>query len=157
MAEKIEFKFKSPNDSPGYLLGQLTLLWQRKLKKVLDPLDLTQTQFVLLAALGWLSRENDSVTQVDIANQGNADRMMVSKVLRTLEGKRFISRQEHQTDTRAKVIRLTDEGAAVLQKALTAVENADIEFFSVIGENLVSHNLNMVHLIERNKGEGEIS
>ena len=157
MAEKIEFKFKSPNDSPGYLLGQLTLLWQRKLKKVLDPLDLTQTQFVLLAALGWLSRENDSVTQVHIANQGNADRMMVSKVLRTLEGKRFISRQEHQTDTRAKVIRLTDEGAAVLQKALTAVENADIEFFSVIGENLVSHNLNMVHLIERNKGEGEIS
>ncbi len=151
MAEKIEFKFKSPNESPGYLLGQLTLLWQRKLKKVLDPLDLTQTQFVLLAALGWLSRENDHVTQVDIANQGNADRMMVSKVLRTLESKRFISRQEHQTDTRAKVIRLTDEGAVVLQKALTAVENADMEFFSVIGEKLSSLNLNMVHLIERNK------
>lgn len=157
MAEKIEFKFKSPNDSPGYLLGQLTLLWQRKLKKVLDPLDLTQTQFVLLAALGWLSRENDNVTQVDIANQGNADRMMVSKVLRTLESKCFISRREHQTDTRAKVIKLTDEGAEVLQKALTAVENADMEFFSVIGENLVSLNLNMVHLIERNKAEAEIS
>lgn len=154
MAEKIEFKFKSPHDSPGYLLGQLTLLWQRKLKKVLDPLDLTQTQFVLLAALGWLSRESDDVTQVDIANQGNADRMMVSKVLRTLESKRFISRQEHQTDTRAKVIKLTDEGAAVLQKALTAVENADIAFFSVIGENLDSFNQSMVHLIERNKEEG---
>lgn len=154
MAEEIEFKFKSPHDSPGYLLGQLTLLWQRKLKKVLDPLDLTQTQFVLLAALGWLSRKSDNVTQVDIANQGNADRMMVSKVLRTLESKRFISRQEHQTDTRAKVIKLTDEGAAVLQKALTAVENADIAFFSVIGENLGSLNQNMVDLIERNKEEG---
>lgn len=153
MTEKIEFKFKSPNESPGYLLGQLTLLWQRKLKKVLDPLDLTQTQFVLLAALGWLSRENDNVTQVDIANQGNADRMMVSKVLRTLESKRFISRQEHQTDTRAKVIKLTDSGAAVLQKALTAVENADIEFFSVIGSNLSLLNENMVNLIEGNQTE----
>lgn len=153
MAEKIEFKFKSPNESPGYLLGQLTLLWQRKLKKVLDPLDLTQTQFVLLAALGWLSRENDNVTQVDIANQGNADRMMVSKVLRTLERKRFISRQEHQTDTRAKVIKLTDAGAEILQEALTAVENADIAFFSVIGENLTSLNQNMVELIERNHTE----
>jgi DNA-binding MarR family transcriptional regulator len=153
MTEKIEFKFKSPNESPGYLLGQLTLLWQRKLKKVLDPLDLTQTQFVLLAALGWLSRENDNVTQVDIANQGNADRMMVSKVLRTLEGKKFISRQEHQTDTRAKVIKLTDEGAEVLQKALSAVENADIEFFSVIGSNLTLLNENMVNLIEGNKAE----
>ncbi len=153
MTKKIDFKFKTPNESPGYLLGQLTLLWQRKLKKVLDPLDLTQTQFVLLAALGWLSRENNNVTQVDIANQGNADRMMVSKVLRTLESKKFISRQEHQTDTRAKVIKLTEEGAEVLQKALTAVENADIEFFSVIGNNLTSMNQNMVNLIERNKGE----
>lgn len=151
MAEKIEFKFKTPNESPGYLLGQVTLLWQRKQKKVLDPLNLTHTQFVLLAALGWLSRESENVTQVDIANQGNADRMMVSKVLRTLEEKKFISRQEHQTDTRAKVIKLTSDGAKVLQQALTAIEGADIDFFSVLGSNLASHNQNMVNLIEQNK------
>ena len=90
MLKEIEFQFKSPNDSPGYLLGQLTTLWQRKLKKVLDPLNLTQTQFVLLAALGWLLKKNDVVTQVEIAIQSNADRMMVSKVLRTLEEKKFI-------------------------------------------------------------------
>lgn len=151
MAKKIEFKFQSPNESPGYLLGQMTLLWQRKQKKVLDPLNLTHTQFVLMAALGWLSRENDNVTQVDIANQGNADRMMVSKVLRTLEAKKYISRREHQTDTRAKVIKLTDEGARVLQKALTAVENADIEFFSVLNSNLSLFNQNMVNIIEQNQ------
>lgn len=151
MQKKIEFKFKTPGESPGYLLGQITLLWQRKHKKVLDPLNLTQTQFVLLTALGWLSRENDKVTQVDIANQGNADRMMVSKVLRTLEEKKFIIRQEHPTDTRAKVIHLTNEGAKVLQKALTAVENADIAFFSVIGNNLSSFNSNMTSLIAQNK------
>ncbi len=149
----IEFKFKSPDDSPGYLLGQLTMLWQRKVKKVLDPLNLTQTQFVLLAALGWLSKNNNAVTQVDIANQGNADRMMVSKVLRTLQDKKFISRQEHPTDTRAKVIRLTNEGAKVLQIALTAVENADIDFFSVLGNNLSSFNRSMVKLTEQNKDE----
>lgn len=153
MTKKIEFKFKSPDDSPGYLLGQLTLLWQRKQKKVLDPLNLTQTQFVLLAALGWLSRENENVTQVDIANQGNADRMMVSKVLRTLEEKKFISRQEHPTDTRAKVIKLTDEGANVLQTALTAVEKADIDFFSALGDDLTTFNRCMIHLTEQNKEE----
>lgn len=153
MDKKIEFKFKAPNESPGYLLGQLTMLWQRKHKKVLDPLNLTQTQFVLLTALGWLSRQNDNVTQVDIANQSNSDRMMVSKVLRTLEEKKFISRQGHQTDTRAKVIKLTDEGAKVLQKALTAIENADIDFFSAIGNKLSSFNLTMVNLIEQNKDE----
>src|SRR6478752_6541081 len=142
MPKEIEFHFKSPNDSPGYLLGQVTMLWQRKLKKVLDPLDLTQTQFVLLAAVGWLSKKSKAVTQVDIANQSNADRMMVSKVLRTLEDKRFITRQEHDTDTRAKTIRLTNKGATVLQKGLIQVENVDLEFFGALGTKLSSFNKN---------------
>ena len=151
MRKEIEFHFKSPNDSPGYLLGQVTMLWQRKLKKVLDPLDLTQTQFVLLAALGWLSKNNNSVTQVDIANQSNADRMMVSKVLRTIEEKGFITRQEHQTDTRAKTIRITTKGEVVLQKALIEVENNDLDFFSTLETRLPSFNKNMVQLIDKNK------
>ncbi len=153
MSKKIEFHFKNPNDSPGYLLGQLTTLWQRKQKRVLDPLDLTQTQFVLLAALGWLSRENPAVTQTDIANQGNADRMMVSKVLRTLEEKGFITRHEHQTDTRAKVITLTSTGEIVLQKALLVIESTDVEFFSVLETTLPSFNYSMVKLIDENKDD----
>ncbi|MBF4491001.1 MarR family transcriptional regulator [Flavobacterium sp. JLP] len=153
MTKEINFHFKSPKDSPGYLLGQLTMLWQRKLKKVLDPLDLTQTQFVLLAALGWLSKKSNSVTQVDIANQSNADRMMVSKVLRTLEEKGFVTRQEHETDTRAKTIRLTTVGENVLQKAIVEVENADLDFFAALDENLSSFNSNMVKLIDENKNE----
>ena len=150
MPKEIEFHFKNPNDSPGYLLGQLTTLWQRKQKKVLDPLNLTQTQFVLLAALGWLSKKSKSVTQVDIANQSNADRMMVSKVLRTLEEKNFITRQEHETDTRAKTITMTTKGERILQKALIEIENADLDFFSALNSKLTLFNKNMVQLIDKN-------
>lgn len=150
MPKEIEFHFKSPNDSPGYLLGQLTTLWQRKQKKVLDPLDLTPTQLVLLAALGWLSKKNNAVTQVDIANQSNCDRMMVSKVLRTLEEKGFITRQEHETDTRAKTIRLTTNGELILQKAIIEVENADLDFFATLDTKLSSFNRNMMQLIDKN-------
>lgn len=153
MSEKIEFHFKSPNESPGYLLGKVTMLWQRKQKRVLDPLDLTQTQFVLLAALGWLSKKSNAVTQVDIANQSNADRMMVSKVLRTLEDKGFITRKEHETDTRAKTIRLTKSGNVVLQKAIIEIENADLDFFAALENKLSQFNKNMVRLIDKNKDE----
>jgi len=149
--QDIEFHFKSSEYSPGYLLGQLTMLWHRKLKRVLDPLDLTQTQFILLAALAWLSKKSDSVTQIDIANQGNADRMMVSKVLRTLEEKQFLTRNEHKTDTRAKTIALTSSGAAILQKALSAIETADLEFFSQPGVDVSSLNAAMSKLINANK------
>lgn len=153
MPEKIEFKFKSPNDSPGYLLGQVTMLWQRKQKKALDPLDLTHTQFALLAALAWLSKKNENVTQIDIANQSNADRMMVSKVLRTLEQKKFVTRHEHQTDTRAKTIQLTPTGESVLQKALAEVENTDAAFFLSLGKDLAMFNAEMIKLIDDNKTE----
>jgi len=153
MTKEAEFSFKSPNDSPGYLLAHVTMLWQRKQKKALDPLDLTHTQFVLLASLSWLSRESNAVTQVDIANQSNADRMMVSKVLRTLEEKKFVTRQEHDTDTRAKTIQLTDAGRETLQKAIIQVENTDKDFFATIEVNLSSFNANMLKLIDENKGE----
>jgi DNA-binding MarR family transcriptional regulator len=146
-----EFHFQSPNDSPGYLLGQLTMLWQRKQKKVLDPLGLTQTQFALLAALGWLLKKNDAVTQIDIAKQSNADRMMVSKVLRTLEEKGLITRQEHETDTRAKTIGLTANGKVALQKAIVEIENADLEFFAGVGLKLPAFNEAMVQLIRENE------
>jgi DNA-binding MarR family transcriptional regulator len=150
MPTKIEFHFKKPEDSPGYLLGQLTMLWQRKQKRVLDPLNLTHTQFALLCALAWLSRESDKVTQVDIANQGNADRMMVSKVLRTLEEKKFVIRYQHPTDTRAKTIKLTPDGEKVLQKAIVCVETADLDFFQKLGIGLSTFNSKMLELIECN-------
>lgn len=150
MTKEIEFQFKSPNDSPGYLLGQVTMLWQRKQKRVLDPLDLTHTQFIILASLAWLSKTNKNVTQVDIANQGNMDRMMVSKVLRTLEDKSFITRQEHETDTRAKTIKLTKIGETVLQKAIIEVENVDEDFFSTLETSLPSFNKSMIQLIDKN-------
>ena len=153
MSKKIEFHFKKPEDSPGYLLGQLTMLWQRKQKRGLDPLDLTHTQFALLCALAWLSRDSDQVTQVDIANQGNADRMMVSKVLRTLEEKKFITRHEHPTDTRAKTIKLTPGGEEVLKKAIICVEAADIDFFHKLGTDITTLNATMAALIEQNNKE----
>ncbi len=151
MRKNIEFNFNSSDDSPGYLLAQLTMLWQRKQKRVLDPLNLTHTQFVLLAALGWLSKESDAVTQIDIANQSNTDKMMVSKVLRTLEQKGFVTRQEHETDTRAKAISMTADGEIALQKAIEMVESADLIFFSELGEKLSSFNSNMLKLIDANK------
>lgn len=150
MQNKIKFIFKSPDKSPGFLLNQINLIWQRKIKKVLDPLDLTHTQFVLLASIAWLTNNRDNITQVEIANLNKYDRMMVSKVLRTLQDKKLIKRQEHKTDTRAKNVTLTMEGRKILQAALIKVENADIDFFATIENNLLEFNEYIQTLINAN-------
>jgi DNA-binding MarR family transcriptional regulator len=149
MPQQIEFRFNNPDDSPGYLLWQLTTCWQRKLKRELDKLDITHTQFVLLASLAWLSKKKEAVTQVDIATQSKTDRMMVSKVLRTLQSKGLIHRQEHATDTRAKTVSLTPQGALIIQQALIVVEQVDIDFFAILEDQLPGFNRNMLKLIQQ--------
>lgn len=128
----INFRFNKPEDSPGFLLWQISMLWQRKIKNELDKIGLTHTQFVLLAALGWISKSNKIVTQADIANQSKTDKMMVSKVLKTLEVKGFIERSNHQTDPRAKSIILTKNGSIIIQKALIVVHEVDDKYFNSI-------------------------
>lgn len=150
MNKTVNFHFQNPEESSGYLLWQVSMLWQRKMKRALDELGLTHTQFVLLAALAWLSKSSETVTQVDIASHSNTDRMMVSKVLRTLQNKGFINRQEHLTDTRAKSISLSKSGQTILQKAIKIVEETDNSFFSVLQSQEKPFNSNMRKLVIEN-------
>lgn len=129
MDKKIDFQFEKPEENLGYLLWQTTMLWQRQMNRALDEINLTHTQFVILAALGWLLKNSKHVTQKEIAHHSNTDRMMVSKVLRTLQKNGLIERREHQMDTRAKCVFLTDKGAKTLQHAVTIKNRANHLFF----------------------------
>ncbi|MDR2221767.1 MAG: MarR family transcriptional regulator [Flavobacteriaceae bacterium] len=150
MDKEVIYHFDSPEESSGYLLWQVTMAWQRAMKRSLDELDITHTQFVLLAALGWLAKENSEVSQVDIALHSNTDRMMVSKVLRTLEEKKLVVRKDHPTDTRAKIVNLTRLGQDLLQKALVVVKEVDDAFFKVLGPYRGVVDLNLKTLLNEN-------
>ncbi len=132
MTKKIIFDFESPDENLGYLLWQTTMLWQRQMNRALDGVKLTHTQFVILIALAWLSRSSENITQKEIADHSKTDRMMVSKILRTLQKNGLIERKEHETDTRAKCVFLTEKGAKTLQKAIKIKTNANELFFKKI-------------------------
>lgn len=150
MENSINYHFEKPEENSGYLLWQVTMLWQRKMKTELDKIDLTHTQFVLLAALGWLTKTEKNVTQIEIAKHSNTDRMMVSKVLKTLQEKDFIIRKENLIDTRAKNIFLTKRGQSILRKALKLVEQVDNNFFGVLSNKQTELKLNLQTLIKKN-------
>lgn len=133
MKEEKVFEYEKANESPGFLLWQVSNLWQRELKKALLKFDLTHTQFVLLASVFWLSQRQE-VTQVALSEHAKTDKMMTSKVLRTLEAKKLVERREHQTDTRAKEVEITPTGLAVLKEAVNVVEAFDQYFFSPVKE-----------------------
>jgi MarR family transcriptional regulator, organic hydroperoxide resistance regulator len=126
------FSVETPEESSGFLLWQVTNLWQREIKKALEVYDLTHSQFVLLASTLWLMQQNESITQVVLSNHTKIDPMTTSTVLRTLQKKGLLQRQEHSTDTRAKTVELTSAGIEMAKLAVKTVEKFDQDFFKVL-------------------------
>ena len=123
-----------PSHSPGLLLWRTTMRWQRAMTAALAPLDLTHVQFVLLASAMWLGRNGEPPNQVQLAAQAGTDVKMTSDVIARLEAKGLIRRETNPHDSRAKVIRITEAGAAAAQRAIVAVESADAVFFEPVDE-----------------------
>ncbi|MGA8163863.1 MAG: MarR family transcriptional regulator [Waddliaceae bacterium] len=124
---------EGPDRSPGFLLWHISTSWRSSIEQVLKSFDLTHPQFVILAVLGWLTREGDRVTQAMIGKMASLDPNTTSQVVRGLEKKGFLKR-EPSSDGRAKNPILTDKGKGVLAKALPAVEAADHQFFNPLTE-----------------------
>lgn len=130
------FSVDKAEDSTGFLLWQLTNLWQREIRKALEPFDLTHSQYVLLASTHWLSMQQQEVTQILLSQHTNIDPMTTSTVLRTLQAKNLLQRREHSTDSRAKSVALTAQGLEIVKQAVVAVEAFDRAFFSRLGAEL---------------------
>ncbi|HTK07349.1 MAG TPA: MarR family transcriptional regulator [Ktedonobacteraceae bacterium] len=127
-------RFEQSDESPGFLLWQLTNQWQQRIRAALAPLGITHVQFVLLVGVAWLERSEMVVSQAILSRYAHTDSMMTSQVVRTLEEKGLLTRTVHPTDTRARVVSLTAEGRTVAQQAMAVVEAVDEQFFHELGE-----------------------
>lgn len=146
-------KFVNSNDSVGLLFWKTSVLWQRKIKEVLQPLDLTHTQFVILAVVEELSETIDEITQKMISDFSMIDVMTVSSTIRLLEKKKYICRLASENDTRAYSIYNTKIGKERLQEAVKKVEIIDNEFFFDEKQRRNNFMENMQILIDKNKIE----
>lgn len=141
------FSVEKAEDSSGFLLWQVTNLWQRAIKKALEPHDLTHSQFVLMASIHWLTLHGQDVTQILLSSHTKIDPMTTSTVLRTLQAKGLLQRQEHLTDTRAKTVGFTENGKEIVIKAIKTVETFDKSFFSTLGDGLQTFNEQLLTLL----------
>jgi DNA-binding MarR family transcriptional regulator len=142
------FSVEQAEDSSGFLLWQVTALWQRKIRNALKQHDLTHSQYVLLASLYWLTLHGQDVTQIVLSSHSKIDPMTTSSVLKTLLHKGLIRRKEHSTDTRAKKIDITEQGKELIKKAVVTVETADKDFFALLGEKTNKFNEILLDLIK---------
>lgn len=127
----------SVQKTPGFLLWQTEMCWQRVVNKVLLEFDLTYTQFIVLCICSFQARSNSQVYQHQVAKHSKIDRMMTSRILSSLESKKFITRLKIEGDARAKLVVITDTGNKILAKSLKKVAVAEANFFKLSLENFV--------------------
>ena len=141
MSNNSSFGFKQPEDSPGFLLWQTTIVWQRMIKAALKPHGISHAQFVILAVTLWFDEQSIAPTQKRIVDKTLLDKMTVSAAIKQLGTKKLIAQKEHGEDARAKSITLTTQGRALTKKLIKAVESVDKTFFSDTGHSQTIKNL----------------
>ena len=131
----LPFGFEEPQDSPGFLLWQTTMTWQRLIKKELASFGISHAQFVIMAILLWFKGHNYDTTQTFIINWSKLDKMTVSKALKKLVDQGFVDRFEHKTDTRSKSVSLTEKGKALICQLVPRVEHIDETYFGKLDQD----------------------
>ncbi len=147
--KKSDFIFEKPEESTGFLLWQVTNLWQREIKKALEKYGLTHSQFVLMASMYWLELDKQKSTQIVLSNHTKIDPMTTSTVLRTLQKKGLVLRKEHENDTRAKTVQLTTTGQETIKQAIQTVEQFDSSFFGKLANETSEFNEKLIRLLEK--------
>ncbi len=119
----------APAQSLGLQFWRVSQLWQTKIAEVLQPYNLTHTQFVILATVKWHEEQSRKPSQGDIAQMAKIDKMTLSKAVRKLESAGLVSRTRSETDGRSFQLDLTEASGDVLTAAIRHVEQVDRDFF----------------------------
>ena len=86
----------------------------RQYKPLLDPLDLTYTQYIAMMVL-W---ESGEITVKELGDRLWLDSGTLTPVLKKLESKGYLTRRRSDRDERSVVLALTEEGKALQEQAI---------------------------------------
>ncbi len=123
---------RGPLASTGYWLHHAALRWRLEFETRLREVDLTPTQFNVLAAVSWLSRTEGSPTQQSAADFAGIDRMMTSKVLDILQRQGLVTKTADSEDARARRLGVTDLGRAIVVRAAAIARSVDADLFGAL-------------------------
>lgn len=150
---KSTFGFEKPEQSPGFLLWQTTIIWQRLIKKALEAYEISHTQFVIMAILLWFKENHNEATQGILINWSKLDKMTISKSLKKLTSQKLIIRAENETDTRSKTVNLTDKGKHLIRQLIPMIEKIDKNFFSTISHPKQQSLINILKTLTEDDNE----
>lgn len=119
----------------------------RKYKPLLDKLNLTYTQYIVMMVLWEQGTVNEKFLCEALCLKSNT----ITPLLKKLKEKGYIQKEKDPSDERNLVITLTDGGAALQEKALCVPETIAAEFHLTSEEAIFLYNILYKMLAEERK------
>ena len=123
----------SEKATPGFLVWRLSMKWRVAVDRAVAPLGLTHAQYSLVASLYGIQRGGERPSQRRLADHTGLEPLYVSKLARTLERARLISRTADPADSRAVQLSLTRHGRDVVTRAVTIVAELQEQLTAPLG------------------------
>lgn len=134
---------------PGYLVRRLHQIHGALFAAECQPFGITPVQYGLLTAL--VAR--GTLDQISLAEELGIDRSNVAEVLARLEARALVSRAPNPADRRAKLASLTDEGRALTEAMVGAMQRAQDRLLDPLApEERDAFMRTLVRLIDANAG-----
>lgn len=127
-SNKLNTQFQSAKQSPGFLFWKISNLHQRLQRQELKDLDITPSQFSVLACYFFLAH-SEPPTQSVVCEFTSMDKMHVSDITRALIKKKYIRKIKNSKDARSHCIIVTDLGADICNQSVKRIEKLDNLFF----------------------------
>ena len=125
-----------PRGIPGFVLWQVSKLWQRYLSSALKPFGIGSTEFVVLGNAVRLSQMGIRATQTMLVEATKVDRMTASQTLRSLERKGLVERFDLAADKRTFHVAPTKSGTKIADDGLGEVIKAHTKFFEPLKDKM---------------------
>jgi len=128
----------------GYLIWKIIKFWQRGKHRILDEYGITASQMEVMGAIYKRKNDHAEITQILLSLDTDIDPMTISTIIRNLQKKGLITRKESETDTRARVVELTENGNQLFQKALDKVKKEHNHLFRNVDKEILRTQLSIL-------------
>lgn len=120
-AEPTAMRTRRYNLRLTYVIGSLDRVLRRRMTEALAPLGLTLAQFTALSVL----EANGEASNAQVAERSFITPQSANEVMNPMAARNWVSRKPDPTHRRIVLLRLTDEGRAVLRECEQAVKTIE--------------------------------
>ena len=113
----------------GLLIWKASNYWQSNLRKILNPYNISLNEYLILQSIKYLLGEKSNIYQSEIAHFIGIDISVTSVTLKSLEQKKYISRQI-KDDNRKKIIKILQHGKDLFQILYPLIEKEEELLFN---------------------------